>query len=400
MDASALESAIKALEIRSDSLDSWLTFWIILVVVGVVVEVGVVIKEYFHARSEYRRGSIRSPDKPSPWDLYWGLLGGVLVAIGVAGELGIDFKSAVVRNALRDDNGKLVGLLNLEAANLRAAIAPRELTIEQQKLIGAALHKYSGKTVWLRSYRADAEAKRLGVEIKQALTLAQITVEDRLEEMYGDGPVLFGIEVTCAENALRSQRDFARSMISVLSAEDVGHLSVLPLSQFACPSDEITEIHIGIKPPTADVGSLVTTVQKASSRRLTQEAIAHIRSALLPFPAQQLAASWNKRDTEIDEVMTDFASACCALGTAEWQMSVTLRGAKAGLTGVLVLVKPDADTKTREAARVLAAALRAERIAVDGPREASGMEDFLAPARPQDSPIPSAAIAIVVAKKP
>lgn len=168
MDASALESAIKALEIRSDSLDSWLTFWVTLVVIGVVVEVGVVIKEYFHARSEYRRGTIRSPDKPSLWDLSWGLAGGVLVALGVAGELGIDSKSAVVRNALRDANGELVGLLNLESAKLRAAIAPRELTVEQQKLIGAALGEHSGKTVWLRSYRADGEAKRLGVEIKQA----------------------------------------------------------------------------------------------------------------------------------------------------------------------------------------------------------------------------------------
>ena len=348
MDASALERAIKALESRSDSLDSWLTFWVTIVVVGVAVEVVVVIKEYFHARSEYRRGSIRSPDKPSLWDLLLELVGAVLVAIGVAGELGIDFKSAVVRNALRDANGKLVGLLNLEAAKLRTAIAPRELTIEQQDLIGGALRKSSGKTVWLRSYRGDAEAKRLGVEIKQALTLARITAEDRLEEMYGDGPLLFGIEVTCAENALRSQRNFASSIISALSARDLGHLSVLPLSGFACPSDEITEIHIGIKPPTVEVDGLTTAGQSAPSGRLTQEAIAHIRSALLPFPAQQVAASWNKRDPEIDEVMTDFAGACCVLGTAEWQMSVTLRGAKAGLVGVLVLVKPDADTKSRE----------------------------------------------------
>src|ERR1035437_8945710 len=72
MDASALERAIKVLEIRSDSLDSWLKFWIVLVVVGVVVEVFVVIKEHSHAVTaqapplplQERQGGLAGPVPP------------------------------------------------------------------------------------------------------------------------------------------------------------------------------------------------------------------------------------------------------------------------------------------------------------------------------------------------
>src|SRR5438105_9154650 len=130
MDASALERAIKALEIRSDSLDSWLTLCVTFVVIGVVVEVAVVIMEYYHAGNEYRRGTIRSPAKPSIPDLFWGLLRGVLVAIGVAGELGVNFKAGGVNNELRNANGKLVALLNAETAKAN------ERTAELQSILG------------------------------------------------------------------------------------------------------------------------------------------------------------------------------------------------------------------------------------------------------------------------
>src|ERR1035437_5789154 len=169
MDASTFESAIKALEIRSDSLDSWLKFWIILVVVGVVVEVVVVIREYFHARSEYRRGWIRSPSKPTLWDLGLGLAGGVLVAIGVAGELGVDFKAAAVEGELRNANRSLVGLLNTDitrlrletakanerTARLQSLMGPRTLTEEQQQLIAARLSKFPHTEVDLFVFEGD-----------------------------------------------------------------------------------------------------------------------------------------------------------------------------------------------------------------------------------------------------
>jgi hypothetical protein len=135
----------------------------------------------------------------------------------------------------------------LARVRLEAAIAGRELTAEQQRKIGAALEKFSGRIVWLRSYPGDGEAKRLGIQVKTALDLAHIKVQDRLEEMYSNAPLIFGIEVVCAANGIRDQRHFARALIATLSG-DVGKLDVHPLSEFACPSEGITEIHIGVKP--------------------------------------------------------------------------------------------------------------------------------------------------------
>ena len=400
---SPIDAVQVSLERRVDSLEKLLAWWTLLVAVGLMMEYGADLAEWSCGKwkpSKENRGTARFR-----WMPLFILVGAVFITVGVAGELYVEAGLTVASSDLRTHDSETIAALKLETARLtsenlklRVVMAGRELTAEQQELIGAALAKYPGKTVWLRSYRADGEAKRLGVEIKHALTLSRITVEDRLEEMYGDGPLLFGIEVTCAENAIRSERSFARAIISTLSAKEIGNLAVLPLSEFGCPSDEITEIHIGIKPPT--LPSEPVPPVGVPTRRITPEAIGRIRSALLSFPALQIGASWNVRDNEVDESMRDFVKACCALGTAEWQMSVTLRGAKPGLVGIFVLIRPDADRKTREAARVLASALRAEQLLVDGPREANSMEEFLAPARPQDSSIPNDPIAIVIAKRP
>ena len=51
MDASALESEISKLETRSESLERWLTFWIVLVVIGLVVEVVMVVKGHFRCHA-------------------------------------------------------------------------------------------------------------------------------------------------------------------------------------------------------------------------------------------------------------------------------------------------------------------------------------------------------------
>src|ERR1039458_9507768 len=62
--AEALRSAIKALESRSNSLEPWLYFWVLLVVVGVAVEVLLVVLEYRGELEDFHRGAIHSPEKP------------------------------------------------------------------------------------------------------------------------------------------------------------------------------------------------------------------------------------------------------------------------------------------------------------------------------------------------
>src|ERR1035438_9258941 len=96
MDESALLARLSNLESSWSSLDSWLKFWIALVVVGVAMEVVVVIIEYRHERHTFNQGIIRPPDKPSRWLFAFGLLGAGLVAIGVAGEFGTHIKAGRV----------------------------------------------------------------------------------------------------------------------------------------------------------------------------------------------------------------------------------------------------------------------------------------------------------------
>lgn len=84
MDPSTLLARLNNLENSWSSLDAWLKFWIVLVVIGVAIELVVVVKEYRDDRHEWLRGIVRPPDRPSRWLLSWNLLGAGFVAIGVA----------------------------------------------------------------------------------------------------------------------------------------------------------------------------------------------------------------------------------------------------------------------------------------------------------------------------
>jgi hypothetical protein len=87
MDASSLARDLDNLEKSWSSIDSSLSFWTILVVVGVAVELLVIITEYAHDWRDFKRGTIHSPDKPSILIFGFGFLGAALVAIGVAGGI-------------------------------------------------------------------------------------------------------------------------------------------------------------------------------------------------------------------------------------------------------------------------------------------------------------------------
>lgn len=117
MDESTLLAKLKTLELSWGSLDSWLRFWIAIVVIGVAMEVVVIVIEYRHERHAFNRGIIRPPDKPSIRLFGCGLLGASLVAIGVAGEFCIHIKAGVVEAKMREANRSLVALVNARASN-------------------------------------------------------------------------------------------------------------------------------------------------------------------------------------------------------------------------------------------------------------------------------------------
>jgi hypothetical protein len=107
-DISALQNEITKLEGSLDHLEIWLMWATGFVVVGLIVE-------YFH-------------DLPHAWRLlqrkwsfksFFVILGGVLITLGVGGELLVQTLSARKASELRTKNNQAFAVLNDEAAQAR-----------------------------------------------------------------------------------------------------------------------------------------------------------------------------------------------------------------------------------------------------------------------------------------
>jgi hypothetical protein len=107
MDLSALLRASDALNSSLGRLGFWLAFFTSLVVVGLIVEYRHEVIEFWH--------EVRMPMAAFPWTKFMGLFGGLLVTIGVAGELGIQFFASGVESALRANSQQIEGVLNKKA---------------------------------------------------------------------------------------------------------------------------------------------------------------------------------------------------------------------------------------------------------------------------------------------
>jgi hypothetical protein len=206
MDELTLITKLKSLEASWASLDSWLKFWIFLVVVGVVVELVVILIEYSRELHEFRRGIMQPPDKPSTWLLVFGLLGAGFVAVGVAGEFAIHIRAGKVESDMRDVTFALVAITDAKAegANERASqnqkeaeglrkdaeaehsarvkvearVSWRHLTGQQKAEIGARLGDFSNKERASFWYRAgDTEAAMFASDLAESLKVAHIVVQ-------------------------------------------------------------------------------------------------------------------------------------------------------------------------------------------------------------------------------
>jgi hypothetical protein len=218
---------IETLWRQEGQLEIWLVAFTVLVGIGVVMEEWGHICELWCAIFEYFKGDI-------PFDksaFKWSAVGGTIVILGLAGESVVEVWTPIVET------------------KIRATMAGRELTADQQRKIAAMLPAFPNGDVTLRSYKGDPEAKKLGREIISALRLANIKTEDRLEEL-SSGPMVFGIEVHCLVNQVEDQRPFANALIGALSSKDGGNLEVAPTAPTDCAYDGPFEIWIGIKPPT------------------------------------------------------------------------------------------------------------------------------------------------------
>jgi hypothetical protein len=155
------------------SLDRW--GWLILASTAVVV-LGLVI-EYWEPVGEFLE-EWRRPAASFPWRKFWGLAGGILVTVGVAGELGFTYKASRVEGDLRTNNHKIEKSLNISAENAAlAADRAKASADEAKKVAGTALDKSKAANDEagdaLNTSRAATDAagkaeKRVGEVAKQA----------------------------------------------------------------------------------------------------------------------------------------------------------------------------------------------------------------------------------------
>jgi hypothetical protein len=180
MNEAALRLLISDLEHRLSSLDGWLHFWTILVILGCAGELYFVVHEYredhkiwFNAKT---RG-LKLPEKPSFKTLICEVLSVAFVVIGISGELDVDRKSGDLQLQLREANGSLFLLLEKEAGDAKdsaksaaeqADKAMRDLVateyvlsdrgIGNENALRKALARFKGERIKVESYKDDDEA--------------------------------------------------------------------------------------------------------------------------------------------------------------------------------------------------------------------------------------------------
>ena len=78
------------------------------------MELVVVITEYAHDWSDFKRATIHSPDKPSIIIFGLGFLGAALVATGVAGEFRIHVRAGRIESDMRTTTETFVALSSMD----------------------------------------------------------------------------------------------------------------------------------------------------------------------------------------------------------------------------------------------------------------------------------------------
>jgi hypothetical protein len=140
MDLPSLETASRALE---QALDFWgvLLLWsTLIVVVGLLFEYWEPIRSFF--------GEWHRPAAVFPSGKFWELFGGLLVTVGVAGELWFTYQASRVETELRNNNHRIEALLTKEAndaatsahnAAIDAGKAKEQSKSAQEKAVAAGV---------------------------------------------------------------------------------------------------------------------------------------------------------------------------------------------------------------------------------------------------------------------
>jgi hypothetical protein len=251
------------------------------------------VLEYFHQIPE----SIREYKRKRSWGPICIIAGGLLITVGVAGELFVQRVASRQETALRKANDELFSGLNTEAARARkdagdsiersskaderaslnekeaarlgkeaeaerlervkleAAVAPRSLSLEQQKSIAAAMQKFHQHGVLVTSYGLDGEGAALAGQVISCLRSAGITVADARASIMVTGGFESGVHVRGPD----VERDFVSAFGNALTA--IGKLQVAlndPQPKFGSamggggqsftPGSVFITVTVGVKP--------------------------------------------------------------------------------------------------------------------------------------------------------
>lgn len=217
LDIPSLQQAIHDLENSLDRLEIWLTAMTGLVVLGLVLE-------YWHEIPE----AIAKLKQAWSWKSFLVIAGGILITVGVAGELAVQFYASRKDTKLRETNDSVFSILNTKAAeaNDRAAkaeervseneketaqlnavaeeerlaritiedrVAWRRLTGNQQAKMASRLDSFSGEPVLIQYNTNDLEANLFALDIATALRQAKWRVSEPLAILkMREGPVPLG----------------------------------------------------------------------------------------------------------------------------------------------------------------------------------------------------------------
>lgn len=212
MDESSLRAQLARLEVSRTSLHSSFRRWEWIVVAGIVLELVVLVKEYWDGWRAYHRATIRLPEKPNTLLFGLGVLGVAMVAGGISKELGIDSQIEGVETQIRGVNEQLFGIVSKEAEaaftksqlaqdksgeadasstyalglaketiEIEEARAWRRLTKKQIADIGKILEPlsppFSPQQVQIGYVRGDSESNAFARDINSALKAAKWNVQ-------------------------------------------------------------------------------------------------------------------------------------------------------------------------------------------------------------------------------
>jgi hypothetical protein len=294
MDASALaisaeilRSSIRAIESRSSSLESWLYFWVSLVVIGVAIEIVLVMLEYREELEDFHRGTIHSPEKPKRLKFGFEFLAAALVVIGVSGELVIDVRAGRLQTELRTKNGELIRLLEgtagaalnhaleIQKSSIQLAI---DLETEKQRtlLLRNQLRTQGSRAALLtevssqKRFAGIERFKGQKIEIAQCarqdneITMAVMTLMNLIRVrgwiVNPNNPLVMcstGLRVIIRHNAPDSTRAAAKALGEVLNKLGLMPTETEPFTQIPEPKPSETP---GWNPSSADTVLLVVLI--------------------------------------------------------------------------------------------------------------------------------------------